>query len=213
MNLRLNLICCSLIFSATSSLAQLKDNSQIGISLFRIELNDLTQGDEFEPKLVTNLSFETGWSSFRLTTNLEYAANQLHEYCRSCADVPMGDSWMREFNFYLGVKYLFLSGSHFPVKPFIELRGLAGFGDYEGIFTGGWSSDFQISQHYRTWLAGINLGVEIIAREHFRISYQAFYQLGQRWFDDTKNFNLTEDYQKTTTFNSSPFGFTLSYHF
>lgn len=124
MNLRLNLICCSLIFSATSSLAQLKDNSQIGISLFRIELNDLTQGDEFEPKLVTNLSFETGWSSFRLTTNLEYAANQLHEYCRSCADVPMGDSWMREFNFYLGVKYLFLSGSHFPVKPLLNYEVL-----------------------------------------------------------------------------------------
>ena len=213
MNLHPHVICCYLILSSTSSFTQLKDNSQIGISLFRIELNDQTQVDEFEPKLVSNLSFETGWPSFRFTTNVEYAANKLHEYCRSCADVPMGDSWMREFNLYLGGKYIILSGSHFPVKPFIELRGVAGFGDYEGTFTGGWSSDFQVSQHYRTWLAGVNLGFEIIAGEHFIISYQAFYQLGQYWFDDTKNFNLTEDYQKTNTFNCSPFGFTLSYHF
>ncbi|NOQ72668.1 MAG: hypothetical protein GQ574_11730 [Crocinitomix sp.] len=77
--------------------------NEAGLIPFKIEKSTETQHNYFEPKFTSGLYYNHFFERFHWSTELIFAENEIHDYCRNCNDATSGEGVYKEMSFATGL--------------------------------------------------------------------------------------------------------------
>lgn len=175
----------SIVFSQQSEL-KLDYRHQLGMTFFKLEQNEETLNNQFEPKFYTGLFYEFKPRKFSWYSSVEWGENEIIENCKNCADLPYGNMIMKELNVFSGIGYhqsvpLFKRGFDFLFR----VKGFASAINYSGRYEGGFSGGVY-SRDRRYYILGLQLeaGVAYAFTDHFLFRLDCAFRAGKSWQKD-----------------------------